>query len=215
MMYLIYYIKAGILKLEVRALKVKIINEKLKDFGLEFKVRRMNYDQIVVNYPKGDGLFTYKFDDVELISEGDVDDLLIKYPHLLKIRIHRGISIFFYKALVENLQEILGEDLRDINLLRDKYKEINKRGGWEKDILMVINEKYPISMIITGVSFKRSSYSFNSRVLQAEEFLDISTFEINKIEYQIKWRENLLARYGMAIEQVKGNKNSEKIKLLI
>lgn len=196
-------------------MKVKIINEKLKDFGLEFKVRRMNYDQIVVNYPQGDGLFTYKFDDVELISEGDVDDLLIKYPSLLKIRIHRGISIFFYKALLENLQEILGEDLRDINLLRDKYKEINKRGGWEKDILMVVNEKYPINMIITGINFKRSSYSFNSRVLQVEEFLEICTFEISKIEYQIKWRENLLARYGMAIEQAKGNNHSENVKLLM
>lgn len=196
-------------------MKIKIINEKLKDFGLEFKVRRMNYDQIVVNYPEGDGLFTYKFDDVELISEGDVDDLLIKYPSLLKIRIHRGISIFFYKALLENLQEILGEDLRDINLLRDKYKEINKRGGWEKDILMVVNEKYPINIIITGINFKRSSYSFNSRVLQVEEFLEISTFEINKIEYQIKWRENLLARYGIAIEQAKGDSNSENIKLLM
>lgn len=196
-------------------MKIKIINEKLKDFGLEFKVRRMNYDQIVVNYPEGDGLFTYKFDDVELISEGDVDDLLIKYPSLLKIRIHRGISIFFYKALLENLQEILGEDLRDINLLRDKYKEINKRGGWEKDILMMVNEKYPISIIIIGINFKRSSYSFNSRVLQVEEFLEISTFEINKIEYQIKWRENLLARYGIAIEQAKGDSNSENIKLLM
>lgn len=196
-------------------MKVKVINEKLKDFGLEFKVRRINYDQIVVNYPEGDGLFTYAFHDVKLISEGDVDDLLIKYPSLLKIRIHRGISIFFYKALLENLQDILGEELKDINLLRDKYKEINRRGGWEKDILMVVNEECSISMIVTGINFKRSSYSFNSKVLQVEEFLEICTFEINKIEYQIKWRENLLARYGIALEQIKGKNYNENTKLLM
>ena len=37
-------------------MKVKIINNSLEDYNNEFKVRRMNYDQIIVNYPSGTGL---------------------------------------------------------------------------------------------------------------------------------------------------------------
>ena len=71
-------------------------------------------------------LFAFEFKDVSLISEGEVDDILIKYPFLLKIKIYRGISIFFYKAILENLNDLLDEELKDINLLKDMYKEINK-----------------------------------------------------------------------------------------
>ena len=37
-------------------MKVKIINNKLEDYEREFKVRRMNYDQVVVNYPSENGI---------------------------------------------------------------------------------------------------------------------------------------------------------------
>lgn len=186
-------------------MKVKIINEKLKDFGLEFKARRINYDQVVVNYTQGNGLFTFELEDVELISEGEVDDILIKHPFLLKIKIYRGISIFFYKALLENLKDTIDEEIEEVNLLKDIYKEINKRGGWEKEILMVANDKYPIKIIVTGMNFKRSSYAFNSKIIENGEFLEICNFEINKIKTQIEFREILLSRYGMALQQLKGN----------
>ena len=37
-------------------LLAKIINKDLEEFEREFKVRRMNYDQVVVNYPSDIGL---------------------------------------------------------------------------------------------------------------------------------------------------------------
>ena len=58
-------------------MKVKIINNSLEDYGNEFKVRRMNYDQIIVNYPTGTGLKKFTYEDVECISENEIDDFLI------------------------------------------------------------------------------------------------------------------------------------------
>ena len=37
-------------------MRVKVINSNLSDYGKEFKVRRMNYDQVVVNYPGVKGI---------------------------------------------------------------------------------------------------------------------------------------------------------------
>ena len=56
-------------------MKAKVIANN-EDLGREFKVRKMNYNEIVVNYPTDTGLKNYKYDEVELISEGEVDDFL-------------------------------------------------------------------------------------------------------------------------------------------
>ena len=47
----------------------KIINKDLEEFEREFKVRRMNYDQVVVNYPSDIGLKVFDKKDVEYIKQ--------------------------------------------------------------------------------------------------------------------------------------------------
>ena len=84
-------------------MKVKIINNSLEDYNNEFKVRRMNYDQIIVNYPSGTGLKKFEYDDVECISENEIDSFLIDNRIYLKIKLKRGISVTFYNALNEAL----------------------------------------------------------------------------------------------------------------
>ena len=59
-------------------MEVKIINNKLDDFGGVFKVRRMNFDNIIVNYPTGSGIKSFSFEDVECISQNNIDEFLIK-----------------------------------------------------------------------------------------------------------------------------------------
>ena len=55
-------------------MKIKIKDNNSLDKGREFKVRRMNYDQVVVNYPGEKGIEILKTDDVEFISENEFDD---------------------------------------------------------------------------------------------------------------------------------------------
>ncbi|GIM28943.1 hypothetical protein CPJCM30710_16090 [Clostridium polyendosporum] len=196
-------------------MKVKITNQKLKDFGSEYKIRKMNYDQIIVEYPQGDGFHTFESNDVELISEGEMDDFIISHKDVLKIKLPRGVSSFFYKGFIESVEQSISEKVKEIILLKDRFKEINKRGMWEKELLMVVNCYFPLNILVTGQSFKRNNYSFSVKSLSEQEFLDRCTHEINYITSQIKRREVLLTHYGMAIERVKKQGVSLSSKLLV
>ena len=44
-------------------------------------------------------------------------------------------------------------------------------------------------------------------VIDKEEFFEICSFEIKKINKEIKEKEDILARYGMAIEKIKNPEN--------
>ena len=181
---------------------VKIINENLDEFQKEYKVRRMNYDQVVVNYPNSKGLKVFKKEDVEYIKQTEIDEFLIKYDDFLKIKLNRGISVALYKALLESIELQLSTTFENLNLLRDKY-EVNKRGIWEKEILAVINNRIPIKVVASGQNFKKSGFNISIEVIDEKEFSDICKFEIKKIQEEIKEKERILSRYGMAIEKMK------------
>lgn len=188
----------------------KIINKDLEEFEREFKVRRMNYDQVVVNYPSDIGLKVFDKKDVEYIKQTEIDEFLIKYSDFLKIKLNRGISIALYKALLESIEAELDIIFENLNLLKDKY-EVNKRGVWEKEILAVINYKIPVKLITSGQNFKKSGFNTSIEIIEEKEFFEICKFEINKIQEEIKEKERILSRYGMAIEKMKDTENLVKM----
>lgn len=191
-------------------LLAKIINKDLEEFEREFKVRRMNYDQVVVNYPSDIGLKVFDKKDVEYIKQTEIDEFLIKYSDFLKIKLNRGISIALYKALLESIEAELDIIFENLNLLKDKY-EVNKRGVWEKEILAVINYKIPVKLITSGQNFKKSGFNISIEIIEEKEFFEICKFEINKIQEEIKGKERILSRYGMAIEKMKDTENLVKM----
>lgn len=188
----------------------KIINKDLEEFEREFKVRRMNYDQVVVNYPSDIGLKVFDKKDVEYIKQTEIDEFLIKYSDFLKIKLNRGISIALYKALLESIEAELDIIFENLNLLKDKY-EVNKRGVWEKEILAVINYKIPVKLITSGQNFKKSGFNISIEIIEEKEFFEICKFEINKIQEEIKEKERILSRYVMAIEKMKDTENLVKM----
>ncbi|WP_302654487.1 hypothetical protein [uncultured Clostridium sp.] len=188
----------------------KIINKDLEEFEREFKVRRMNYDQVVVNYPSDIGLKVFDKKDVEYIKQTEIDEFLIKYSDFLKIKLNRGISIALYKALLESIEAELDIIFENLNLLKDKY-DVNKRGVWEKEILAVINYKIPVKLITSGQNFKKSGFNISIEIIEEKEFFEICKFEINKIQEEIKEKERILSRYGMAIEKMKDTENLVKM----
>ena len=196
---------------------VKIINKNLEDYDKEFKVRRMNYDQVVVNYPGPKGIKVFDNDEIEFITESEVDEFLIKYNDFLKIKLNRGISVALYKALLELIEAQLDIKFENLNLLRDKYV-VNKRGVWEKEILAVINNRIPVKILAVGQNFKKIGFNITLDEIDKEEFLEMCFFEIEKIQSEIKLKEESLARYGLAIEKVKNiekNQNqSNPVKML-
>ena len=83
---------------------VKIVNTECEDYNKEFKLRRMNYDQVVVNYPDSKGIRVFNKDSVEFITETEIDEFLVKYNDFLKIKLNRGISVALYKAILDTIE---------------------------------------------------------------------------------------------------------------
>lgn len=185
---------------------VKIVNTECEDYNKEFKLRRMNYDQVVVNYPDNKGIRVFNKDSVEFITETEIDEFLVKYNDFLKIKLNRGISVALYKAILDTIENEYNIEFKSLNLLKDKYA-INKRGVWEKEILCVINEIIPIKINASGQNFKKSGFNIKVEEVNKEEFFEICSFEIKKINKEIKEKEDILARYGMVIEKVKNPEN--------
>lgn len=185
---------------------VKIVNTECEDYNKEFKLRRMNYDQVVVNYPDSKGIRVFNKDSVEFITETEIDEFLVKYNDFLKIKLNRGISVALYKAILDAIENEYNIEFKSLNLLKDKYA-INKRGVWEKEILCVINEIIPIKINASGQNFKKSGFNIKVEEVNKEEFFEICSFEIKKINKEIKEKEDILARYGMVIEKVKNPEN--------
>ena len=191
-------------------MKVKIINPNSEDYQKELKLRRMNYDQVVVNYPGEKGIKVFDKVEVEFIIESEVDEFLIKYNDFLKIKLNRGISVALYKGILDTIENELKIDFKSLNLLRDKYV-VNKRGIWEKEILCVINDVMPIKITASGQNFKKSGFNIDIDEILKEEFLEICAFEIKKINKEIKEKEDILSRYGEAIEKIKNPENPVKM----
>ena len=185
---------------------VKIVNTECEDYNKEFKLRRMNYDQVVVNYPDSKGIRVFNKDSVEFITEIEIDEFLVKYNDFLKIKLNRGISVALYKAILDTIENEYNIEFKSLNLLKDKYA-VNKRGIWEKEILCVINEIIPIKINASGQNFKKSGFNIKVEEVNKEEFFEICSFEIKKINKEIKEKEDILARYGMAIEKIKNPEN--------
>lgn len=185
---------------------VKIVNTECEDYNKEFKLRRMNYDQVVVNYPDSKGIRVFNKDSVEFITEIEIDEFLVKYNDFLKIKLNRGISVALYKAILDTIENEYNIEFKSLNLLKDKYA-INKRGVWEKEILCVINEIIPIKINASGQNFKKGGFNIKVEEVNKEEFFEICSFEIKKINKEIKEKEDILARYGMAIEKIKNPEN--------
>lgn len=185
---------------------VKIVNTECEDYNKEFKLRRMNYDQVVVNYPDSKGIRVFNKDSVEFITETEIDEFLVKYNDFLKIKLNRGISVALYKAILDTIENEYNIEFKSLNLLKDKYA-VNKRGVWEKEILCVINEIIPIKINASGQNFKKSGFNIKVEEVNKEEFFEICSFEIKKINKEIKEKEDILARYVMAIEKIKNPEN--------
>ena len=185
---------------------VKIVNTECEDYNKEFKLRRMNYDQVVVNYPDSKGIRVFNKDSVEFITETEIDEFLVKYNDFLKIKLNRGISVALYKAILDTIENEYNIEFKSLNLLKDKYA-VNKRGVLEKEILCVINEIIPIKINASGQNFKKSGFNIKVEEVNKEEFFEICSFEIKKINKEIKEKEDILARYGMAIEKIKNPEN--------
>ena len=59
--------------------------------------------------------------------------------------------------------------------------------------------------------YKKSRFNISIEIIEEKEFFEICKFEINKIQEEIKEKERILSRYGMAIDKMKDTENLVKM----
>ena len=77
---------------------------------------------------------------------------------------------------------------------------------------VVLEKSYTANMLAAYYSKGCGSHDLFSKLeISKEEFLEICTFEIKKINKEVKEKEDLLGRYGEAIEKIKNPSNPVKM----
>lgn len=62
-----------------------------------------------------------------------------------------------------------------------------------KEMLLFINNKFPLEVKASGKNFKKNGYSININKIDKEDFLEICCGEIKNIEEQINFKKDLLS----------------------
>lgn len=179
-------------------MKVRIINKELANFDEEYRVKNMNFDMVLVE--DHDEKIYFHQEDVQIIPENSYEDAILRCKDIIKIKLHRGISLRFYTAVLDILREKLGEEVVSINLLRDEYRVI-KKGLWEKLMLMIINEKHSILLSVIGRNYG-NHFDITVKDYTLRAFVDECSAEIECLTKEIKDRELLIERYRQGMKDV-------------
>jgi hypothetical protein len=182
-------------------MKVKIINENMANFNEEFKVKNINYDMVVaeVNEEK----LYFNQEDVAIISENIYEDAILKCKDVIKIKLGRGISLLFYTAVLDTLKQRIEEEVTGINLLKDEFRELRK-GLWEKSMLMVVNEKFSLSVSVIGRKYGKH-FDITIRDYNLRNFIDECCHEIEYLKKEIEEKEQIIERYRKGMKDVMYN----------
>jgi hypothetical protein len=182
-------------------MRIRVINQELSEFNHDYKVKNINYDMVVVQ--ENNETIPFAMDDIELIPENKYDDLIIKYKDILKIRLGHNISAALYTALVRCIEDKTGEKLKHLDVLNDEYS-VNKRGIWEKKLVVVVNHVVPLNITVIGEKYvEKFSITFKDITLQ--DFIDGCSENIKRIRKEIEEKENDIKAYKRAINEMLKN----------
>lgn len=187
-------------------MKVRIKNKSLRCYEKEFKVIKMNYDYIVVY--DGNERRRFHKDEVEFISEYNYENVILDCKDIIKIRLDRGMSLLLYSKLVSCIESKTEGKIKRINVLKDEYRIIRK-GLWEKNLFLVINEEIPLYINIIGRNFDRN-FDITIKDMSLEQFVGDCTSEIKQLETLIKEKKALSERYRRALKNVICSRMDEK-----
>ena len=185
-------------------MKARIINCNLEDYESIFKVRRMNFDRIFVNYPNTTGIKDFSFQDVDCVSENKIDEFLINNREFLKIRLKRGISVIFYNALYTSIKIEIKEEVKNLTIIKDKYR-INNKGIWEKEILLIVNNTFPLEVLASGKNFRRNEYNIIINKLEKDNCLETWHEEINNIKKEVNMKKRILSAFEEDMRKFENN----------
>ena len=195
-------------------MKVRVINQGFSDFNYDYKVKNINYDMVVIE--GNNEAIIFSMDDIELIPENKYDDLIIEYKSILKIKLGHDISMKLYSALINCIEEKIKEKLESLDVLKDEYS-INKRGIWEKKLVVLVNQGVPFDIMVIGEKYAEK-FSMTFKDITLQDFIEGCSESIKHIRKDIEEKENDIRACKRAIRKVLKNSvdvNDEKAKKLV
>jgi hypothetical protein len=191
--------------------KVKILNKELSHYNEELKVKKLNFDMVMVQAENEKLCFSQE--DVKIIPENEYEKSILRCTDIIKIKLNRGMSLLFYTAVLDSLENTIGGKVESLDLLKDEFRPLRK-GLWEKLILVVINKQYAFTVSTTGRNFgKNFDVTISERRL--EDFIDECRVEIEWLENEIEDKKRLVYRYKRAIKDIICNNKNLNSKLLL
>jgi hypothetical protein len=186
-------------------MKIRVINQELSEFSHDYKVKNINYDMVVVE--ENNEIYSFAMDDIKLISENKYDELILKYKDILKIKLGHNISVVLYSALINCIEDKIDGKLKSLNVLKDEYN-INKRGIWEKKLVIVVNKSVPLEITVVGEKYAEK-FSITFKDITLQDFIEGCSDNITLIKKEIEEKENDIKAYKRAINEVLGNSINE------
>ena len=180
-------------------MKVKIIDEKNKYFGREFKVSSLNYDRVKIK--DEENLVCLNTKEVMLIPENTIESNIVNCKDLLKIKLDRYIPFLFYTLIFEFLKEKYSENIETIEVFRDSFN-ISRSGVWEKSLTLFVNKKFPLVVKVYARKFSKN-LSFSMEDIDKENFILQCNNEICKLEHEIEEKKKSCKAYKSAIKNIK------------
>ncbi|MCM0649199.1 hypothetical protein NBE98_12545 [Clostridium swellfunianum] len=186
-------------------MKIRVVNQGLSEFNRSYKVKNINYDMVIA--VENDEFIPLFMEDIELIPENEYDEMIIEYRDILKIKLGKSISMKFYAALINCIEERIGKKLISLDVLRDEYS-INKRGVWEKKLILVVNHAIPLDISVIGEKYAEQ-FSITFKDITLQSFIEGCGENIKHIRREIEEKENSIKVYKRAISEVlRGRLNS-------
>lgn len=191
-------------------MRIIVADKQSEHYHREFHVSKMNYDCIIVK--DGDKDIEFKVENVELISDSLLEDVIIKYRDIIKIKLNRGIHILLYTKLINFIEENINGKVETLEVLSDDYGLIRKN-LWEKNIKVVINETTPLLINVVGRNYDKN-FDINIKNINIQDFIEECFFEIekNKVEIEEKLMDN--KRHEKALKNVVNNMTTKDEKNL-
>jgi hypothetical protein len=182
-------------------MKIRVINQELSNFNHDYKVKNINYDMVVAL--ENNEAIPFAMDDIELIAENKYDDLILEYKDILKIKLGNNISAALYAALIDCIEEKIGEKLKAMDVLSDRYSS-NRRGIWEKKLVVVVNHYIPLDITVVGEKYAEK-FSITFRDITLQSFIEGCSESIIHIKKEIEEKENDIKAYKRAMDEVLKN----------
>lgn len=188
-------------------MKVRVINRSSDYFDSTIDVKFLNYKYVFGFLSGGYTKVKLPFEDVEFIFEHEWEESMVKHRDILKISLPKAVSLKLYSVMCYAIEQHLKGEIKSIAVLSD-INEKARRGFWYKKLDMLVNQRCPVSITISGKNYS-DLYNIDIEDRDADSFIYGCRDGIRKLRELIDRNTEQLELYERALNDLM-NPNEDK-----